>query len=336
MGSTVKAALSEVTRSSRTLGLNYTRAGDLARWSMAIGHPITTQATWSWTPGPCSNSPAAPQREQAGSFTPLPSTILSQHHFSESEFEIVGQNSTLFTTRCDTFVGTMASIVVRGSFLDLPPEIRVNIYRHLFGSVRAKIDAHILYQTNTGETKVWNSVDPGDYSSQLFSTCKTISKEASPVFFDNTIFSMHRAVSLFCYMKPRPSPVLQMYKIRHLEVDLRPEQLQDYPQRLYEMGDQIETANFQTLKSLKLVCHAVEWRYPPWAACNNFKVRVPFRLAQEQVGLIAYAFLQNTNMNWMENKSKNDVRIMFQVSTVMHSVQPNDVRNKLQLMRDTI
>ena len=146
---------------------------------------------------------------------------------------------------------------------------------------------------------------------------------------------MRRSVNLFEHTKSRSSLPLRTNMIRHLEVDIRPEQLQSYPQRLYEMGDQIAAANFQTLKSLKLVCHAIEWRHAHVVAHNNLKVRVPFRMAQEQVGLIAYAFLQNTNMNYMENKSKAEAWVVFQVSTITHSIQPNDVRSNLRLIRDT-
>jgi hypothetical protein len=63
-------------------------------------------------------------------------------------------------------------------FLDLPVEIRVMIYRHVFGDTRA------------ASYKYWHSFPSGCRSSQILRTCKSVHNEARSILYQSFSFNL--------------------------------------------------------------------------------------------------------------------------------------------------
>lgn len=209
----------------------------------------------------------------------------------------------------------MATAVAGRCFLDLPLEIRLDIYRDLFGFGIALVDIQRI-ETTDSSFKRFFVTEIEERSSQFLRTCKTIWTEAAAVFYENTTFKLNRQVDFVFYMQPDSSSASKLAKLRHVEVDFKPEKLKDLPQGFSEAKKLVRAAGLEMLTDLKLTCHAVEWRKTHLVQTEHLKIRIPFETAHEVLELIGYAFLKNTRMNCMEDEGKIMVHVVFQLSTI--------------------
>ena len=221
----------------------------------------------------------------------------------------------------------MATALHGRSFLDLPLEIRINIYRELFGVREAIVDSHII-EDNTTVRRVFCTAEVDERSSQFLRICKTIQTEAESVLHENTTFKFTRQVDFVDYMQPDLDQIPYVSHIRHLEVDFKPQILQDIPQGFSELRKCLRLAKFETLTDLKLTCHAIEWYRTDLVASYNLKIRSSFETAHEALEMVGFAFLKSTSMNCMEDKSKDGVHVVFQMSTITVPVQIGGVSRR--------
>ena len=77
----------------------------------------------------------------------------------------------------------MADVKIKGMcFLDLPAELRINIYRYAFSTTVRTALSHPGYPPPVSAS----------VAAQLLTCCKTINSEARPVFFEVTDFALWR------------------------------------------------------------------------------------------------------------------------------------------------
>ena len=82
------------------------------------------------------------------------------------------------------------------SFLDVPLEIRLRVYRCLFPNTQLKIDCETrTLQDGDKDHVCFSSLV--DCASQLLRTCRTVSIEARPVLMERTLVLFSRHVDPF-------------------------------------------------------------------------------------------------------------------------------------------
>lgn len=178
--------------------------------------------------------------------SPLPACVLRQ--VSVSSFKL-SREITIDTTTTSTKTSTMTN------FFDLPVEIRLDIYKHLFGAGKV-----ILTIGRSDSDSLLPAVakpqthDPR--SSQLLAVCKTILEEARPVLYANTTF--HVLSHVFAGKLPSNftdgAPLAPFVKHLIWQVDC------DMMKFVYEEDLKMEPSDLAQLSSLEIRCRAETWR----------------------------------------------------------------------------
>ena len=166
-------------------------------------------------------------------------------------------------------------------FLNLPAEIRLSIYSHLF-------DEGVVY-VNGGRQDSGNEatepclfpssasqyISPGR-GGQVLRTCRTILAEASPVLYKNTTF--RSSSQAFAGRLPtRATPLNAIVaRVSNLEWQLHCDLLKS--SRLEEVA--ISKHEVETLKTVQLTCQAEAWR---GSFCGEWCDREAFVRGRQQV-----------------------------------------------------
>jgi len=178
------------------------------------------------------------------------------------------------------------------AFLRLPPEIRLEIYSHLFGIVVTHVDGG---RQDTGSEAQAPSILPAPVkqlrqqprSAQLLRTCKTILEEAQPVLYQHTIFR----ISFQAFAGRLPVQMTAGHPsyahIRHLEWSLSC----DFLKRFDARDVHINERDMAYLQSLQLTCQAEDWK---GSFCGEWCDRENFVRGRQQ--LIDFAKLVHRKM----------------------------------------
>lgn len=141
------------------------------------------------------------------------------------------------------------------TFLDLPVEIRLDIYKHAFGSGK------IILTTSRSDTDSLLPVAaaPQNHrprSAQLLATCRTILHEARPILYASTTFQVMSHVFAGKWPSMFTDGSLMAPFVKHLiwQVDC------DMMKVVYEEDLKIPGADLARLSSLEVRCRAETWR----------------------------------------------------------------------------
>ena len=178
------------------------------------------------------------------------------------------------------------------AFLQLPLEIRVEIYSHLFENAVTYVDGR---RQDTGSEATAPSILPipgkqlrhQQRSAQLLRTCKTILAEARPILYQHTVFRVN--FQAFAGRLPvKMSAENPSYRhIRHLEWSLSCDMLKRYDAK----DVQIDEEEARHLQSVQLMCQAENWK---GSFCGEWCDREIFIRGRQQV--IDFAKLQQSKM----------------------------------------
>lgn len=145
------------------------------------------------------------------------------------------------------------------NFLQLPFEIRVQVYRELFGQGIATVQAG---RQDTGHEARRPSLLPArpptssySRSSQILRTCRTILLEAQPILYDNTIFrtSLEAFAGRLPVQLSNSNPVHE--HAQHIEWSL----YCDILKRFDENDVQISATDVGKVQTIELSCQAENW-----------------------------------------------------------------------------
>ncbi|ETN37543.1 uncharacterized protein HMPREF1541_07165 [Cyphellophora europaea CBS 101466] len=141
------------------------------------------------------------------------------------------------------------------NFFDLPTEIRLDIYKNVFGTGR------VVFSTSRSDT---DSLLPRAAtqpvsccrSSQLLAVCKTILEEARPILYAGTTFQVVSHVFAGKLPANFSDGALMAPYVRHLvwQVDC------DMLKWMYQEDLQIRDSDLTQLSSLEVRCRAESWR----------------------------------------------------------------------------
>ena len=179
------------------------------------------------------------------------------------------------------------------AFLQLPLELRLEIYSHLFGDVVAHVEGGRQDTGTEAEApsilaKSGNHLRRQQRSAQLLRTCKTILAEARPILYQHTIFRVN--FQAFAGRLPvKMSAGNPSYQhVRHLEWSLSCDML-----KRYDATDvQIDDKEARNLQSLQLTCQAENWK---GSFCGEWCDREIFIRGRQQV--IDFAKLLQSKMS---------------------------------------
>lgn len=184
-------------------------------------------------------------------------------------------------TSGQTFDLILSCFSIKMSFLQLPIEIRLNIYSELFGegivyidggrqdvSVQAKDSCMLPTFDNLSRRQT--------RSAQLLRTCKMVLDEARPILYRNTIFR----TSFQAFAGRLPSRMTSSNPsyahVRNLEWGLACDIL-----KKYDSDDvQIAKEEVQHLRTIQLVCQSESWRD---SFCGEWVDRQTFVRGRQQV-----------------------------------------------------
>lgn len=178
------------------------------------------------------------------------------------------------------------------AFLDLPLEIRLEIYSHVFGDGVAHVDGG---RQDTGSESQAPSILPlpgkqlcqRQWSAQLLRTCRIILAETRPILYQHTIFRIN--FQAFAGRLPvqmaagHPSYTL----VQHIEWSLSCDLLKKYE----PMDVMIGESDMHHLQSLQLTCQVENWR---GSFCGEWCDREEFVRGRQQV--IEFAKLLRSKM----------------------------------------
>lgn len=142
------------------------------------------------------------------------------------------------------------------TLLDLPVEIRLDIYSRLFSSGIAVVDGGLQEECATLLPAKAAVQQLRSCSGQLLRVCRTIWREAEPVLYDNTRF--YTLVQAFAGKLPTTlangTPFAP--KVRHLTWQMNC----DLMKHFYEDDFKVDGHDIARLDSLELRCQAEAWR----------------------------------------------------------------------------
>jgi len=167
------------------------------------------------------------------------------------------------------------------TFLQLPLEIRLDIYSHLFGDVVAHVDGG---RQDTGTEAEAPSIfaKPGSQlrrqqrSAQLLRTCKTILVEARPILYQHTVFRINFQAFAGRLPVKMTAENPSYPHVRHLEWSLSCDMLKRYDPTDIHIDDD----EARHLQSLQLTCQAENWK---GSFCGEWCDREVFVRGRQQV-----------------------------------------------------
>lgn len=166
-------------------------------------------------------------------------------------------------------------------FLELPLEIRLEIYSHLFGDVVAYVEGG---RQDTGTEAGAPSILPipasqprrQQRSAQLLRTCKTILAEAQPILYQHTIFRTNFQAFAGRLPIQMTSGHPSYAHIQHLEWSLSCDML-----KKFDATDvHISESDAYHLQTLQLTCQAENWK---GSFCGEWCDREMFIRGRKQV-----------------------------------------------------
>lgn len=171
--------------------------------------------------------------------------------------------------------------IIKMKFLQLPIEIRLQVYAELFGEDIAIVDGGRQDTGSEAETptvlpRLNRSPQRQQRSAQLLRTCKLIMAEARPILYQNTLFrtSFQAFAGRLPVQMTNSNPSYPY--ARHLEWNLHC----DILKRSEPAEVQIEANDVRQLQSVQLVCQAENWK---GSLCGEWVDREVFVRGRQQV-----------------------------------------------------
>ena len=197
----------------------------------------------------------------------------------------------------------------RTSFLDLPLEIRLRVYRCLFPPVELTIDSEKRTRPN-GDKELICFSSLVDCSGQLLMTCRTVLVEVRPILMEWTLVSFTRHIGAFhCHTRcagVEAHPRTQY--IRRLAIDIDVEhafELEAYSNTIPDL---------LMIEFLEITCQNVDWQLPYLAQVIPRKDPTQYDAIHKQILQAAVHLLIGTRLDTLEDKSKNGVKIILQLA----------------------
>lgn len=192
-------------------------------------------------------------------------------------------------------------------FLQLPLEIRLNVYSQLFGEGVAFANGgrQDVVTDAKGPSMLPVMSKPSDAlgrGAQLLRTCKVILTEARPLLYKNTVFRS----SCYAFAGKLPCQLANnnptSSHVKHLEWQLNCDLL-----KRYDASDvHINSLDVQNLQSVQITCQAENWRD---AFCGEWRDQESFVNGRQQV--VDFAKL-------LRSKMSDDSRSITLVEDIKH------------------
>ena len=186
--------------------------------------------------------------------------------------------------------------------LALPLEVRLTIYRVLFGYDTATISAdgrkalHVYY------------IQPQDRCAQILKTCRKIAEEARPVLYQSTTFLIPRAsIPGFPYSDDTIRQTIPLFQnvVLDASATIQKDQWQKILMGFYRLS----------LQSLRVTCSIVQWVYPDRVAFRDPRA-LPYDDCYDAIMAGCLMLLIKTPLNTIVDESKPGRRICFDLKRV--------------------
>ena len=196
------------------------------------------------------------------------------------------------------------------SFLDLPAEVRMNVYHHLLRPQKVSIEAQSLERLTSDKKDSMAFIIPTPHSSQVLLLNKSINAEAEPVYYATLTIVLDIPSPFNLLTKPLHTDRFPpMKKIVHFEIKVTPQSWID-PVEDWSLWLQLDC-----VRSLKILCSSVEWCRPYLVGIGGaYKSTIRYRIAYIRLRSIALDLLIGTNLDRLEDKSSSGRRVEFQLS----------------------
>ena len=196
------------------------------------------------------------------------------------------------------------------SFLDLPAEVRMNVYHHLLRPQKVSIEAQSLERLTSEKKDSMAFIIPTPHSSQVLLLNKSINAEAEPVYYATLTIVLDIPSPFNLLTKPLHTDRFPpMKKIVHFEIKVTPQSWID-PVEDWSLWLQLDC-----VRSLKILRSSVEWCRPYLVGIGGaYKSTIRYRVAYIRLRSIALDLLIGTNLDRLEDKSSSGRRVEFQLS----------------------
>ena len=218
----------------------------------------------------------------------------------------------------------MAQGASKRCFLDLAFETRIEIYKYAFGHTTALIQGQEMADWRNDDT-VYNVVKYQPRSAQLLRTCRPIWEEALPVLYENTFVVFDRDSNPIFSLDGQLTGLPSTPQIRHLELQIGRKAYVDID-NWKNIAKMIAKWNLNSLKSLTLAYFAPEWVNNDYKNANKYLLK--YKDAHQKLGDIAWAFLTETGVNCVQDKSVPKFNVEYHLSTIHASRLPKDVSRR--------
>lgn len=218
----------------------------------------------------------------------------------------------------------MAQDATKKCFLDLAFETRIDIHKLAFGNAMALIEGHDMTDSSD-DYDAFHVVKYHPRSGQLLRTCQSVCEEALPVLYESMLVVFDRCSDPILCFDWEHSNLPSTSQIRHLELQLGRNAYRKIGGHK-NMLKSIAKWNFRSLKSLTLACFFPEWVNAEYK--NDSKRLIKYKDAHQKLGEIAWAFLSETGINCVQDKSVYRVSVEYHLSTIHTSRLPKDVSQR--------
>ena len=179
------------------------------------------------------------------------------------------------------------------SFFSIPPEIRVRIYKTLFGSrVRQVVYTQSLERVSGG-TQKFVAVQREPRSGQLLRVCRSVQQEAMPVLMDNTVLLMQGESYPTSLQSDRFYLRLDSHNLQHVELFFTAK-----PAEKEALCKQIGAlVSLPALQSLVVHLSQLAWSRADIMNNSDIKPSWSFEEAFEEVGAIMSYWLFKSKLD---------------------------------------
>lgn len=193
------------------------------------------------------------------------------------------------------------------SFLTLPLEIRLKVYSYVFGHGNQVIEA------NDAGT-LWGS-QPEERSAQLLYVSKAIRKEATPIFYDQTVIKISRNLGALESLNRESKESRALTRdVRHLTVDIDPiwwEQV-DSSSAIASLA----AKNLANVQDITLSCFAFDWNTSWRVADMGYENRYTYDDLLPGMRTLAATMLATHNLTELREESIPKRKLVMRIFRV--------------------